>query len=452
MKPYAPERYFYRDAAHLLRRAGFGGTVAEIETYRKLGPEAAVERLLSSTDAVASNPMDWRVRFDGNNAGGPIRDLIAWWLYRMMHTQNPLLEKLTLFWHGHFATGRDKVNNAFALAAQNEQFRLKGRGLFEELALEVSRDPAMLRYLDNDKNVKGKPNENYARELFELFTMGVHGGYTEKDVQEAARAFTGWTHTHVSEANKHERKFVFAKDKHDTGNKTVLGQTGDWDGSDVVALACAHPATAKFITGKLWRFFVSETITASQAAALEAKWLETNGNIREVLRLIFTSEDFYAPENRYALIKSPVEYVIGTLKGTQAQLQPGHWLALGDQLGNMTQSLFYPPNVKGWDGGESWIADYTLLNRLGFIGALMAGNLPYAKSNPDEVPPKVTLELPAGRNARETIDLIGKTIMGDTPLGELRVALQAVQAEVITPDVANRMTHLALVSPQYHLA
>ena len=182
MKPYKPERYFYRDAAHLLRRAGFGGSVEEVEAYRKLGPEAAVDLLLTPQPDSGESPFDWRGSFDGNNAGGPIGPLTAWWLHRMLEGPNPLVEKLTLFWHGHFATGRDKVNNAFALAAQNELFRQQGLGDFADLVLEVSRDPAMLRYLDNDENVKAHPNENYARELMELFTMGVHGGYTEKDV------------------------------------------------------------------------------------------------------------------------------------------------------------------------------------------------------------------------------------------------------------------------------
>ena len=452
MKPYKPERYFYRDAAHLLRRAGFGGSVEEVEAYRKLGPEAAVDLLLTPQPDGGESPFDWRGSFDGNNAGGPIGPLTAWWLHRMLEGPNPLVEKLTLFWHGHFATGRDKVNNAFALAAQNELFRQQGLGDFADLVLEVSRDPAMLRYLDNDKNVKGKPNENYARELFELFTLGVHGGYSEKDVQEAARAFTGWTHTHASDSNKHERRFVFQKDKHDAGVKTVLGQQGEFTGADIVRLACEHESTARFVTGKLWRFFVSEAITPSQAAELEAVWREHGGNIREVLRAILTSEAFYAPEHRYALVKSPVEYVIGTLKATRAKLQPGHYLALEGVLGTMLQTLFLPPNVKGWDGGDAWIADHTLLNRLGFVGALLGGSLPARKASPDEVVPQARFELPVGRNARETIDLIGKALMGDTPLGELRLALQAVQAEPVTPEVANRMAHLALISPQYHLS
>ncbi len=454
MKPYKPERYFYRDAAHLLRRAGFGGTVEEIEAYRKLGPEAAVEKLLgfSDDDGTQPNPFDWRAAYDGMNAARPFGTLMALWFHRMVKSNQPLKEKLALFWHGHFATGRDKVDNAFMMAAQIELFRSKGLGKFQDLVLEVSRDPAMLRYLDNDKNIKGRPNENYARELMELFTMGVHGGYTEKDVQEAARAFTGWTHGPKSQDAKYERVFVFQKQNFDDGVKTVLGQTGKWGGEDIVRITATHPATAKFMTAKLWRFFVSESLPEHIHNELSAYWMETEGDVRAVLKRMFSSEEFYATENRFALVKSPVEYVVGALRATNASITPEHVMALNNITTSMTQTLLYPPDVSGWKGGDDWLADFTLLNRLNFVAGLVAGNLPAQKKTQDQQIPKVTLDLPMGRDARETIDLLGKTLMGETPLGETRLALQTLAGGTITPDVVKRLAHFLMISPQYHLA
>ena len=394
MRPYKPERYFYRDAAHLLRRAGFGGRAEEVEAYRKLGPQEAAEKLLTFSDGddgTEPNPFDWRAAYNGMNAGSGLGTLAALWFYRMISSSEPLKEKLALFWHGHFATGRDKVDNAYMMSAQLETFRAKGLGKFPDLVLEVSKDPAMLRYLDNDKNAKGHPNENYARELMELFTIGVHAGYSEKDVQESARAFTGWSHGPLSDAVKQECKFAFQAKNHDDGEKTVLGQTGHWDGHDIVRIVTDHPACARFMTAKLWRFFVNEKLPESTHDELSAFWTQSCGDVREVLKLIFSSEEFYAPENRFALVKSPVEYVIGAIRTTGAKLEPEHVMALNSLTTNMTQTLFYPPNVKGWDGGDDWLADFTVLNRLNFVAGLIGGNLPAQKKDKDQQVPKVTL-------------------------------------------------------------
>jgi uncharacterized protein (DUF1800 family) len=453
MKPYKPQRYFYRDAAHLLRRAGFGGSSDEVEVYRKLGPEAAAEKLLtfSEADGTDASLFDWRAAYNGMNAGGGFPMLAALWFHRMITTSQPLKEKLALFWHGHFATGRDKVDNAFAMAAQLETFRMKGLGQFPDLVLAVSRDPAMLRYLDNDKNAKGKPNENYARELMELFTIGVHAGYTEKDVQESARAFTGWTRTAIDKGNP-EQKFVFTAKNHDDGVKTVLGQTGNWDGHDIVRIVTDHPACAKFMTAKLWRFFVNEKPADNTHDELAAFWTQSKGDVRAVLKLIFSSEEFYAAENRFALVKSPVEYVVGAIRATGAKLQIEHVMALNNVTQGMTQQLFYPPNVKGWDGGDDWLADFTMLNRLNFVAALINGNLPAAKKSRDQQIPKVTLDLPVAETANQTLDLIGRALNGETPIGEMRASMQALATGTVNADMAKRLAHFAMISPQFHLA
>lgn len=453
MKPYKPERYYYRDAAHLLRRAGFGGSVEEVEAYRKLGPEEAAEKLLtfSDDDGTDASLFDWRAAYNGMNAGSGFPTLGGLWFHRMIATSQPLKEKLALFWHGHFATGRDKVDNAFAMGAQLEMFRAKGLGRFADLVLEVSKDPAMLRYLDNDKNAKGKPNENYARELMELFTIGVHAGYTEKDVQESARAFTGWTRA-VIDKGRPELKFVFAAKNHDDGEKTVLGQTGNWDGHDIVRIVTDHPACARFMTAKLWRFFVNENLPENTHDELVAFWRQSKGDVRALLKLIFSSEEFYAAENRFALVKSPVEYVVGAIRATGATLQPEHVMALNGVTQNMTQQLFYPPNVKGWDGGDDWLADFTMLNRLNFVAGLISGNLPAAKKSKDQQIPKVTLDLPVAETARQTLDLIGRALNGETPIGEMRVSMQALATGDVNADMAKRLAHFAMISPQFHLA
>jgi uncharacterized protein (DUF1800 family) len=467
MKAYSNKEYSFEDAAHLLRRAGFGGTPAEVEELRKLGPKLAVEKLLlfSKDDGTNPNPHKFRVILEaasgnlGNARGKAINVLQGWWLHKMLTTSQPLKEKLTLFWHGHFATGLDKVRNPFMLEQQNELFRSQGLSRFDDLVLEVSRDPAMLMYLDNAENVKGHPNENYARELMELFTMGVHGGYTERDVQESARAFTGWGLEKPPKGNikySENPKFKFFANKHDDGQKTFLEERGNFNGSDIVRMTTQHPSTARFITGKLWQFFVSEELPKATADELVKLWQDTGANIREVLRTILTSEKFYAPENRSSLVKSPIEYVVGALRSSAARPTAAQTIALVNQLDAMAQIPLHPPNVKGWDGGLEWIADGTVLARLNFMGALVGGKLPGRDPSAEKVQvpaaPIPNLSWPIGSSVSETIDLIGRHYLGTTPTGSLRKALEGFAKDRNTPDVARRLAHLVLVSPQYQVA
>jgi uncharacterized protein (DUF1800 family) len=466
MKAYSSKDYSFEDAAHLLRRAGFGGTPDQVEELRKLGPKLAVEKLLSfsNDDGTNPNPHQFRAILEnatnlGNARGKAINALQGWWLHKMLTTNQPLKEKLTLFWHGHFATGLDKVRNPFMLEGQNELFREMGLGKFDDLVLEVSRDPAMLVYLDNADNVKGRPNENYARELMELFTMGVHGGYTERDVQESARAFTGWGLEKPAKGNikyGEDPKFKFYANKHDDGQKTFLEERGNFDGGDIVRMTARHPSTARFITGKLWRFFVSEELPKSTADELVRLWENTAGDVREVLRTILTSEAFYAPEHRSSLVKSPIEYVVGALRSSAARPTPAQTVALVNQLDLMAQVPLYPPNVKGWDGGLDWIADGTVLARLSFMGALAGGKLPGRDPNAEKVQvpaaPIPNLSWPMGSTLTETIDLIGKSFIGTVPTGSLRRALEGFAKGRNTPDVARRLAYLVLISPQYQVS
>ncbi len=473
MKPYQPKNYSFEDAAHLLRRAGFGGTSEEIRKIQVLGPSLAVEQLLSfsSDDQTGDNPHDIEATFQealeakggkvAGAQGAAILSLQGWWLFKMLNTNQPLKEKLALFWHGHFATGLDKVRNAFALQRQNELFRRLAASKFDTLTLQVAKDPAMLRYLDNNDNVKAHPNENFARELMELFTLGVHGGYSEKDVQESARAFTGWAFKgggNKDVAAYKNPEFVVMPKNHDTGVKTVLGQSGNFDGTDIVRIVTHHPSSAKFITEKIWRFFVSEDLPEDTHLELVKVWTDSKLDIRELLRFIFTSEAFYAPQNRNNLIKSPLEYVIGSLRTLKANLLLEQELTLVNLLASQAQIPFYPPNVKGWDGGLEWIADTTLLNRIQFMGAIAGGKLAmrprYKKEKSEKIPPQpiAGISYPLGASTKETIDLIGQNFLGEQPTGVLRKALETFAKGRNTADVARGLAYLVLISPHYHLA
>jgi uncharacterized protein (DUF1800 family) len=375
----------------------------------------------------------------------------------MVHSPQPFWEKLTLFWHGHFATEIRKVNSPFAMQKQNRLLRQLGLGRFETLVMGVAKDPAMIWYLDNNRNVKGKPNENFARELMELFTMGVHGGYTEKDVLESARAFTGWSFRHGND-NKPEEfekymnpQYVFNAKQFDDGEKTYLGQKGKFTGEDIVRMACAHPSTAKFIITKLWKFYVSETIPDASLETLVAVWNSSQGDIGAVLKAMLTSEAFYARENRLALVKSPADYVIGTLRALEAKLSPEQCLGAYTTMERMGQALLNPPNVKGWDGGTHWVSDTTILNRLAFIGGVSQNRIPanVAKGKPQ---PAVNITLPKGSSFDESFEALLVAFLGRKTDGVIKRALTQYAAGKFDADVLRGMTYLVLASPQYHMA
>ncbi len=348
--------------AHLLRRAGFGARPSEWAEYAALGVAGATQQILhpqrvpDHLQEVLGDIGGDYVDFDDL---GSIRH---WWLYRLVHTRRPLEEKMTLFWHNHFATANYKVDNARRMWRQNETFRKYGLGSFRTLLQEVARDPAMLVWLDGNSNHVGKPNENFAREVMELFTLGEGGGYTEKDVQEMARAFTGWRG-----ANS-ESGFVYDPTLHDDGEKTVLGQTGNWHADDVIDILVRQPATARFLATKLFRFFVHDSPSSADIARLGDVYFKSGYDISAVLEAIFTSQVFYSPAAHFAKIKSPVEYAVMTIRSLDAPM-----LAVRDLAGAlalMGQELFNPPNVKGWPEGRAWINARTLIARVGFASTL----------------------------------------------------------------------------------
>ena len=348
--------------AHLLRRAGFGARPSEWATYQKMGLERATQTLLypeRTPDHLKQLLEEIGGDYVDYNDLGSVRQ---WWLYRMVHTRRPLEEKMTLFWHNHFATAVYKVDNANRMWRQNEMFRRYGMGSFRTLLQQVARDPAMLVWLDGRDNHVGKANENFAREVMELFTLGVGNGYTEKDVQEAARAFTGW------QGGDGPGGFIYNPGAHDDGEKTVLGQSGNWHADDVCDILARHPATARFLTTKLFKFFVHDHPSKEDIDNLSKVYLDNQFEIRAVLQSIFNSDVFYSDAARFAKIKSPVEFCVMTIRAYDAPLSAARDLHRSLEL--MGQDLFNPPNVKGWSEGRDWINTRTLLARVGFASGL----------------------------------------------------------------------------------
>jgi len=291
-------------------------------------------------------------------------ELRVWWLQRMVKGPRPLQEKMTLFWHGHFATSIQKVRDAYFIWLQNDTFRRLAMGHWLQLLTAVAKDPAMLSWLDQAESRKEHPNENFAREVMELFSLG-EGHYTEKDVTEAARALTGWT------LNRVQQKFEYRSAIHDAGLKTVLGRSGNLSGNDVLEQIVAQPQAARFICAKLWTFFAAENPPDELVSALAGTFREGNSYFRPLLRAIFRSEEFYAPGVIRAQVKSPTQWLAGSLRMLERDLPPP--LMSTAALRQLGQDLFAPPNVKGWDGGVAWITTNNLLNRYNFAAILVLG-------------------------------------------------------------------------------
>jgi uncharacterized protein (DUF1800 family) len=335
------------DAAvgHLLRRAGFGPSPDDAAEWRKLGYRGAVRRLLDELDGpLPPDPPS----FDPYEPGA----IQQGWLDRMVSGRSPLAEKLALFWHGHFATSDAKVQEPLLMWRQYQLFRGRGAGRFGALVAAVSRDVAMIRWLDGNTNRKGQANENYARELQELFTLGI-GNYTERDIREIARAFTGWGSRH--------HDFVFRDEFHDHGPKTVHGESGDLDGDDVVRILTTRPACHRFVAGKLLRFFSHPEPTVDEVAELARALEETGGDVRSALFVMLLSPGFLDDRRARALVRSPVETVVGAMRAVGVTETP---LWVHGSLERMGQILFRPPSVKGWPEGTQWLTSAAVVERM----------------------------------------------------------------------------------------
>ena len=358
--------------------------------------------------------------------GRAIVGTTAWWLDRMATGPAPLREKLVLFWHGHFTSSFGDVPDAIAMYNQNQLFRQHAAGNFAQLLDGVARDPAMLRYLNNDQNQRGHPNENWARELMELFTLGI-GHYSEDDVRESARAWTGWS-LRDSRSFEDRRTFAFNPLEHDGGQKTFLGQSGNWDGTDVMRIILANPAAPRWVAGKLVKFFVAPQPPADLVDGLAGVLRQNNYELAPVLRALFRSRAFYRADVMHAAVKSPTEYVVGAVR--HLGVEDPDWIRLGGAMTLMGQRLFFPPTVAGWDGGTAWMNSGTVFTRSDVAAALIAGRLGVPNLVPLASPDAITAQLLA------------------RPLAPAR---QAVLSQTSAPSI-NGAIHLVMTLPEYQVA
>ncbi|MED5330316.1 MAG: DUF1800 domain-containing protein [Planctomycetota bacterium] len=346
------------EAGHLLRRTSFGGSLTERRRIESLGPKEGSISLTETPPPSGDFAATLRVLTALSGLEDPEVSRSVW-LTRMIRDPHPFREMLALFWHGHFATSVTKVGRISLLESQVDLFRQLGPGSLKDLLQAISRDPAMILWLDGNANRRFHPNENYARELMELFTLG-ESHYTERDVLEAARAFTGW--------HEFGGRFRFVAGEHDEGTKEILGRSGNLNGDDVLEACLDQPAAGQWVASRLFRFFVHEEPTPSMIEVLGARYAESGYDTLALLRLLFESREFYGPKARRGLVKSPIALAAGTIRSLDIRLDTRALSIVLDRLG---QSLYAPPSVKGWDGGDSWINAATLIGRINLAADLL---------------------------------------------------------------------------------
>ena len=419
LSPISNTNWNYDTAAHLLERAGFGGTPDEVRALAAMPPEEAVRSLVyfdhaenahlqafdhsgihdpglepfppsrPATTELAKETgeaLGVKVKREGNRRLQPVVNkffywlrasvletnrVAYWWANRMVATNSPLQEKMALFWHGHYAINESKVRDYRKLLVELELFHEMGTGSFRDLMVAVSQDPAMLSFLDAGVNVKGASNENFAREIMELFTMGV-GNYTETDIREAARAFTGW--------NYDDLDFVINTEQHDAGGKTFLGHTGDFDGVDIIDIIMEQPVTAEYIAGKIYRYYVRDELNSELQTELGNVFREADYEVAALLETMFLSKDFYNAASVGVHIKSPVELAISTYRKLGLNDVPGV-PDFNQATGALGQTLFRPPTVAGWAGGRSWITPGLLLERGNFARDVLFPDINFIPSD-----------------------------------------------------------------------
>lgn len=470
--------------AHLLRRFGLGASEAEMEYYGKDGFKGAIDKLLNY-ESVEDKFIPIEAFRNEQNNNVPMPLLIIWWIARLAGTHRPLQEKMTLFWHDHFATSGQKVTAVPMMVTQNELLREHATGNFKTMLTEVSKDPAMLFWLDNQFNVKGKPNENFAREIMELFTLGVGNVYTEKDIQEAARAFTGWTigrragRPAQQSANGRLRAgtvFQFNQAQHDNGEKTVLGSTGDLNGDDVIAILCGKPQTAQYLTHKIWEWFVYEKPEKRLVDRFAQKFLDSGLEIKVLLRAIMESPEFVSEKATRAVYKNPVDFCVATLRqlgvgefvlnseldaeGRMPRQRLAPIAAAAQAMKSMGMELFMPPDVAGWEGGASWISSATMVERMGWADRMFPIRAPGQQASR-----RAAFNFPIGSliSADPTPENLVKTMVSvfDAPLSQAKQdALLAAARKHGTrytttqsgQAAANAVAKLIFGSPEFQFA
>lgn len=449
-------------AAHLYRRGAFGvpprsldddvPPFERLEQAVKAGQRESIDALLAGGegredfDALMDATGDRIARIKARRFFGPQpQKLQGWWLYRMLNTPHPLKERLTLFWHDHFATSLAKVAQSELMFRQNQLLRKHALAKFGPLLMDVGRDPAMLLWLDSNSNVKGKPNENYGRELLELFGLGV-GNYTERDVKEAARAFTGWTTA--------GGEYVFVDSLHDGGEKRVLGRTGNFNGDDVVRIVLEQPACARFLVRKLFAEFISENEPppAKLIEPLAEQFRKSDYDVAGLIATMLRSNLFFSEHAYRARIKSPVEFVVGSVALLDDEVSFERLAQLMDGLG---QTLFAPPNVKGWDGGKAWLNTATLVARHN-LAAKLVGNKSGALPPRPEVPLRLNVDFEklakkhtGGNDRAAHVDfLLNLFLQGDV---DPAVRERLVDYVKENPNL-HAAAHTIMTMPEYQLA
>jgi uncharacterized protein (DUF1800 family) len=448
--PYVPNAaapWNLRRVVRLHRRAGFAATWGEIERDLKDGPKASIDRVLagkSATDGVPDHFADTADLL--GDAAASSRDaarLKAWWVYRMLFTPDPLTERLTLMWHNHFATSNLKVNDLPAMYEQNRHFRELARAPFGKLLHVAVHDAALLIWLDAPANRKGHPNENLARELMELFTLGI-GHYTEQDVKEAARALTGWR---VTDDNNFEE----VPARRDDGEKTILGKKGRWKGDDLVRILLAHPATTHRLAIRVCELFMGEGAVSAAginelADGLRRRDLDVGWAVATVLR----SRAFFSEGNVGKRVLSPAEYVIGAARALELFDPPSSTLVLGEWTGRLGQDLFYPPNVGGWPGGRSWLTTRALIGRANYAAALVEGIRVGRPQPMDAV--ALASRHGHGKDQGGIIDFYTRLLLGMEPNPAWRDRLTAaLGARDPRPETVRKLVALILAMPEAQL-
>ena len=456
-------------AAHLLRRAGWGGSAAQIAEFAALDRETAADRLLNF-ESVDNAALDAKIAAANFNLTTPgrgldgkrpplIRDMSRWWLYRMSYSQKPLEERMTFIWHGLLTTQQSQIGfqRSKQMITQNELFRAHALGQYDVLLKAVSKDPAMMTYLNTVDSTKEHPNENYARELMELYSMG-EGNYTENDVRESARAFTGWRLTPptkvqppagLSEKERdeyldqlwgaYEPAFVLNTKLHDSGSKTFLGQTGNWGGDDIVHIIMKQPATARFITKRLFSEFAYRDPDPATIDRLVEVWNSSNHSVKAVVRAILTSDEFYSRRAYRALVRSPLEFMVGAVRGLEVETD---WLTVEQSAAGMDQRLYEPPSVAGWPGGEVWLSSGTFFGRVNFLDATL-----FPKNKAVAIP-----SLSSQATAEATVDEALRRLVDDDIAPEARQSIYAYARTITNPqERAAAVAYLVLASPEYQL-
>jgi uncharacterized protein (DUF1800 family) len=452
--PFEPTRddpWDLARVAHLHRRAGFSASWPVLQRDLRDGLEASVERLLEGEAATAENGSNSDALFDRMAAqlapSATLTRLQGIWLYRMVFTAHPLRERMTLFLHNHFATSNTKVNSTALMQRQNDLLRSHALGSFQELLAAVGKDPAMLIWLDSTANRKARPNENYAREVMELFTLG-RGHYSEHDVQEAARAFTGWF--------VQRQRFREIAAQHDDGEKTILGHTGRFDGDDIPAILLGQPACATFLCTKLVRAFITEVDEVSpELVGPLAEQFRTSGyNIRVPVRTILRSSLFHDRLVRRRRVKSPVEHVVGTVRALEILKPTIAADAMAEACARMGQSLFAPPSVAGWEGGPAWGSSTAMLNRTNLVLGLLSDNDPALGGRCDLAAlTRRHVGATVEQAARFLIDLLVQDAF-DPALGQQVLAKASARGhdDRDRAEALRAAATLVLTSPEYQLA